>query len=148
MPKLILIKNIIFKVSGINVVNTACLHNNQTPKEREIIVEKLSNGELSILLLSPEAVVSGFNTEWLSKLPSIAFACLDEAHCLSQWSHNFRPSYLMICQVIYTTNCLYKIYINICLGFERQIWCKNIFGINCHSNCFNYFKYSARVDVG
>lgn len=94
-------KNIIFKVNGITAVNIACLHNNQTPKEREIIIEKLSNGELSILLVSPESVVSGFNVEWLSKLPPIAFVCLDEAHCLSQWSHNFRPSYLMICQVIY-----------------------------------------------
>ncbi|VVC29857.1 Helicase, C-terminal,Zinc finger, CCHC-type,DEAD/DEAH box helicase domain,P-loop containing [Cinara cedri] len=88
------------QVDGISAVNIACLHNNQTPKERDIIVEKLVNGELSILLLSPEAVVSGFNTEWLSKLPPIAFACLDEAHCVSQWSHNFRPSYLMICQVL------------------------------------------------
>jgi len=91
----------LFKVGGISAVNIACLHNNQTPKERDIIMEKITNGELSILLLSPEAIVSGFNTDWLSKLPPIAFVCLDEAHCLSQWSHNFRPSYLMICQVLY-----------------------------------------------
>ncbi|XP_001944049.2 ATP-dependent DNA helicase Q4 [Acyrthosiphon pisum] len=88
------------QVGGISAVNIACLHNSQTPKERDIIMEKLANGELSILLLSPEAVVSGFNTDWLLKLPPIAFVCLDEAHCLSQWSHNFRPSYLMICQVL------------------------------------------------
>ncbi|XP_050422623.1 ATP-dependent DNA helicase Q4 [Adelges cooleyi] len=88
------------QVGGVNAVNLACLHNNQTPKERDIIIERMTSGELSILLVSPEAIVSGFNTEWLSKLPPIAFACLDEAHCLSQWSHNFRPSYLMICQVL------------------------------------------------
>lgn len=88
------------QVGGISAVNIACLHNNQTPKERDIIIEQLTKGELSILLVSPEAIVSGFNTDWLSKLPPIAFACLDEAHCLSQWSHNFRPSYLMICQVL------------------------------------------------
>lgn len=85
-------------------------------------MEQLVNGELSILLLSPEAIVSGFNTEWLSKLPPIAFVCLDEAHCLSQWSHNFRPSYLMICQVNYSTK--YIFYYNSnnninMLGFER-----------------------------
>lgn len=97
-----LFTSLFFKVDGISAVNIACLHNNQTPKERDVIVEKLSNGELSILLLSPESIVSGFNTEWISKLPPIAFACLDEAHCLSQWSHNFRPSYLMICQVIHS----------------------------------------------
>lgn len=130
------------KIEGISAVNIACLHNNQTPKERDIIIEKLVNGDLSILLLSPEAVVSGFNTEWLSKLPPIAFACLDEAHCLSQWSHNFRPSYLMICQVNTFCKLYFKsFYIIFILGFKRQIWCKNIFGFNCHCNCFNCFKY-------
>lgn len=41
----------------------------------------------------------GFGS-FLRKLPPIAFACIDEAHCVSQWSHNFRPSYLMICRVL------------------------------------------------
>ncbi len=35
----------------------------------------------------------------LSKLPPIAFACIDEVHCVSEWSHHFRPSYLRVCKV-------------------------------------------------
>ena len=35
----------------------------------------------------------------VSRLPQIAFACIDEAHCVSEWSHNFRPSYLRVCKV-------------------------------------------------
>lgn len=62
------------------------------------------NGSLDVLLISPEMLVSGENSSKiryvLRKLPPIAFVCIDEAHCVSQWSHNFRPSYLMICKVI------------------------------------------------
>ncbi|KAJ8933212.1 hypothetical protein NQ314_014159 [Rhamnusium bicolor] len=80
-------------------MKAACLHSNQTKIQRQKILEAISMGELSILLISPEAVVAGFGS-LLRKLPPIAFACIDEAHCVSQWSHNFRPSYLMICRVL------------------------------------------------
>ncbi|XP_073848871.1 ATP-dependent DNA helicase Q4-like isoform X2 [Musca autumnalis] len=36
----------------------------------------------------------------LRQLPPIAFACIDEAHCVFKFSHNFRPSYMMICKVL------------------------------------------------
>lgn len=67
-------------------------------------MEMAENGTLDILLISPEMLVSGENSakirHVLRQLPPIAFVCIDEAHCVSQWSHNFRPSYLMICKVI------------------------------------------------
>lgn len=67
-------------------------------------MEEIKNGKVEILLVSPEAVVSGEKStgfgSLLRQLPPIAFACIDEAHCVSQWSHNFRPSYLMICRVL------------------------------------------------
>ncbi|KAG5869669.1 hypothetical protein JTB14_035596 [Gonioctena quinquepunctata] len=85
-------------------IKAACLHSNQTKQQRQKILEAISLGDLSVLLVSPEAVVAGEKKtgfgSFLRKLPPIAFACIDEAHCVSQWSHNFRPSYLMICKVL------------------------------------------------
>lgn len=85
-------------------INAQCLHTNQTPKQREKAMDAIKSGLVDILLVSPEAVVSGEKStgfgSLLRQLPPIAFACIDEAHCVSQWSHNFRPSYLMICRVL------------------------------------------------
>ncbi|XP_023011510.2 recQ4 helicase [Leptinotarsa decemlineata] len=93
------------QITGIaKFMKAACLHSNQTKPQRQKILEAISLGELSVLLVSPEAVVAGEKQtgfgSFLRKLPPIAFACIDEAHCVSQWSHNFRPSYLMICRVL------------------------------------------------
>ncbi|XP_030754082.1 ATP-dependent DNA helicase Q4 isoform X2 [Sitophilus oryzae] len=93
------------QVTGIpSFLKAACLHTNQTKTQREKIMDALSKGNINVLLISPEAVVAGEKQtgfgSLLRKLPPIAFACIDEAHCVSQWSHNFRPSYLMISRVL------------------------------------------------
>lgn len=85
-------------------LKAGCLHTNQSQSQRLKIIQCLKDGEINILLISPEALVSGDSSSrflgLFKSLPPIAFACIDEAHCVSQWSHNFRPSYLMICRVL------------------------------------------------
>lgn len=69
-----------------------------------VLPVQVKQGEVQVLLLSPEALVggSGSGSSCLpsaDQLPAVAFACIDEAHCVSEWSHNFRPCYLQLCKV-------------------------------------------------
>ncbi|XP_037658927.1 ATP-dependent DNA helicase Q4 isoform X2 [Choloepus didactylus] len=82
-------------------LKAACIHSGMTPKQREGILRKVQAAKVHVLMLSPEALV-GAAAGGLAglPLPPVAFACLDEAHCLSQWSHNFRPCYLRVCRVL------------------------------------------------
>lgn len=72
-------------------------------KQKSVVLEKVKSKTLHILLVSPEAVCGGLfgllRGTNSNNLPKIAFACIDEIHCVSQWSHNFRPSYLQLCKV-------------------------------------------------
>ncbi|KAM9302625.1 LOW QUALITY PROTEIN: ATP-dependent DNA helicase Q4 [Morus bassanus] len=94
------------QVSGLPpCLKAVCIHSNMTKAQREAVMEKVRQGEVQVLLLSPEALVggSGFGSGCLpsaDRLPAVAFACIDEAHCVSAWSHNFRPCYLRLCQIL------------------------------------------------
>ncbi|XP_021372392.1 ATP-dependent DNA helicase Q4-like [Mizuhopecten yessoensis] len=80
----------------------ACLHTNMTPAQKEGVLAAVKDGRVHFLLVSPEAVAGGSMSLLNSSanLPTISFACIDEAHCLSEWSHNFRPAYLRLCKVL------------------------------------------------
>ncbi|XP_062621086.1 ATP-dependent DNA helicase Q4-like isoform X2 [Saccostrea cucullata] len=83
-------------------VKGACLHTNMTTAQRDSVLHNVKEGKVHFLLVSPEAIAGGgmvlLNNR--SSLPPIAFVCIDEAHCLSEWSHNFRPSYLRLTKVL------------------------------------------------
>ncbi|TKC44305.1 hypothetical protein EI555_001751 [Monodon monoceros] len=89
------------QVSGLPPgLKAVCIHSGMTKKERASALQKVRSARVQVLMLSPEALVGAGGAALLAQLPLVAFACIDEAHCLSQWSHNFRPCYLRVCQVL------------------------------------------------
>ena len=73
-------------------VAAARLDSNATLDERSETWRRIGEGRLDLLYMSPEGLMQGSTLDRLSSRP-LALVAIDEAHCVSQWGHDFRPEY-------------------------------------------------------
>ena len=73
-------------------VAAARLDSNATLDERSETWRRIGEGTLDLLYMSPEGLMQGPTLDRLSSRP-LALVAIDEAHCVSQWGHDFRPEY-------------------------------------------------------
>ena len=89
----------LFDVDGVaNVFNSSL-----TQTEREIVKKQINDGTTKLLYLAPESLTKQKNIDFL-KNQKISFVAVDEAHCISEWGHDFRPDYRKLNQAVNEIN--------------------------------------------
>jgi ATP-dependent DNA helicase RecQ len=79
-------------------VRAACYNSSLGEKAARSVLARLHAGELDLLYVAPERLLADGFLDRLRELPLALFA-IDEAHCVSQWGHDFRPEYLQLGQL-------------------------------------------------
>lgn len=76
-------------------VDAGFLNSSQSPEEQQDVIARLKQGTLQLLYVAPERLASAATRALLRSVP-LSLIAIDEAHCVSQWGHDFRQEYLSL----------------------------------------------------
>lgn len=79
-------------------IKAACLTGAQSPEEQQSVMKQYTQGNIKLLYIAPERLATSAFSSLIRAIPPSLIA-IDEAHCISQWGHDFRPEYLQIGQL-------------------------------------------------
>jgi ATP-dependent DNA helicase RecQ len=97
-PLIALMKNQVDQMNAVGI-NARFLNSTLTKSEINKVKRDTIDGVVKLLYVAPESLTKEENVEFLKKA-NVSFVAIDEAHCISEWGHDFRPEYRRIKSIV------------------------------------------------
>ena len=104
-PLIALMKNQVDVMNALfeNKIIASVYNSTLSKTEKKLVKENILNGQTKLVYISPESFSREKNITFF-KEQTISFVAIDEAHCISEWGHDFRPDYRNISDICYKIN--------------------------------------------